>query len=248
MRNPIVIILAAGKGTRMQSNIPKVLHTLKHKTLIERVISTSSKLNPKKIIIVIGHEKEKIKSNLKKYKDLEFVIQEEQKGTGHAVKMCFDNIKDENTDTIILSGDVPLISLETLKHLINKKNEVNASAIVLTSTLDNPDGYGRIIKNQENQLKKITEHKDCNEKELEVNEINAGIYVFENQTLIKFIPQLTNNNSQAEYYLPDAINLMIKKKHIVNTYKTNNIWEIKGINDRQQLIELTNYLNTIEKK
>ena len=172
--NTIVVILAAGKGTRMESSIPKVLHTLKDRTLIEWVIATSTQVNPQKIIVVIGHDREKIKKKLQHYDNLEFVVQKEQKGTGHAVKMCFENLKNFDGNVMILSGDVPLISIDTLTNLIKIKSQRNASATILTSTMDNADGYGRVARNSNNTLSKIVEHKDCNKDELLIKEINAG--------------------------------------------------------------------------
>jgi len=237
------IILAAGKGKRMDSNIPKVLHKLKGVSLIERVIETSHQLNSSKIIAVIGHQKEIVRESLLQYKDIEFAIQEEQKGTAHAVKMCFKNLEEFSGDVLILSGDVPLISLKTLKKLIEIKNKVGAKASVLTAAMTNPYGYGRIIRNSEGFLNKITEHKDCNNKELLINEINAGIYIIEKRFLFEYIPKIGNQNSQSEYYLPDLINLMILDSFPVSVYKTDNITEISGVNSKEQLNELEEYLD-----
>ena len=238
-----VIILAAGKGTRMQSDIPKVLHKLKGKTLLERVIITSNKLLCKKIIVVIGYKKEILKNELKKFENVEYAIQREQNGTAHAVKMCFENLNNFEGNVIILSGDVPLISDKTLMGLLNAKINTNSKASVLTSIVDNPAGYGRIVRNTSGNLNKITEHKDCNEKELRINEINAGIYVIENKYLKKYIPKIKNNNSQSEYYLPDLINLMIRDSIPVSIFKTINYKEICGVNSKEQLTELEKFIN-----
>ena len=248
MKKLIVIILAAGKGSRMQSDTPKVLHKLNNKTLIERVISISEKMNPEKIIIVIGHQRNKVKSQLTHYKNLEFVIQKEQKGTGHAIKMCLPNLKNFNGDVIILSGDVPLITYNTLTNLIDVKNKNDIQASLLTAFFEDPSGYGRIIRNKKNMLDKIVEHKDCNSKELNINEINAGIYVFNNKMLSLYIPKITNENNQNEFYLPDIIKLMRNDKHYTGIYLTNNIEEIKGINTKEQLIELNAYIKKHEKE
>lgn len=237
------IILAAGKGTRMDSNIPKVLHKLNGTSLIEHVINISNKLNCSKIIAVIGHQKEVVRHSLENHKNLEFAEQNEQKGTAHAVKMCFKNLKEFSGDVLILSGDVPLISLETLKKLIDSKIKFGAKAAVLTAEIDNPHGYGRIIRDSKNELNKITEHKDCSENELKVNEINAGIYIIENKFLFKYIPKIGNNNTQSEYYLPDLINLMVKDGYFTSIYKTKNITEISGVNSKEQLHNLEEYLN-----
>ena len=240
------IILAAGKGTRMESKLPKVLHKLNNKTLIQRVLETSLELNPEKIIVIIGYKKNLIKNDLKKYPQLEYAIQLEQKGTGHAVKMCFDNLRNFSGDVLILSGDVPLIKAETLKSLINTKIKSESQAAILTATMDNPSGYGRIIRN-DNLLNNIIEHKDCNNEELKVKEINAGIYLINNDFLLKYIHKIDNNNNQKEYYLPDIFNFMIEDNYKIALHKIDNIQEISGINNKEQLVELNNYLNEYEK-
>ncbi len=238
-----VIILAAGKGTRMQSELPKVLHKLKDKTLLDRVIDTSKKLFCEKIIVVIGYKKDTLKKEIDKFDDVEYAVQEKQNGTAHAVKMCFKNLKDFVGNVIILSGDVPLISQETLTRLINIKKTSNSKASVLTSSFDEPFGYGRIIRKSSGNLEKITEHKDCNQHELQIKEINAGIYVIENEYLKKYIPKIKNNNAQGEYYLPDLVNLMVRDKIPVSIFKTLNVREISGVNSVEQLKDLENYIN-----
>jgi len=246
MSNISIVILAAGKGTRMDSKIPKVLHMLNRKTLIQRVIDTSSKLKPIKTIVVIGYKKELIKESLKSYSELEFATQLEQKGTGHAVKMCFDNLADFIGDVLILSGDVPLISFKTLEALIKTKKKSNAEAAILTAETNNPHGYGRIVRANK-LLNKIVEHKDCNEKEITINEINAGIYLISNASLKKYIPKISNQNNQNEYYLPDVFNFMIEDSRKVAIHKISDINEISGVNDKEQLMNLNNYLKNREK-
>ena len=247
MTDTIIIILAAGKGKRMESDIPKVLHELNNITLIERVINTSKKINPEKILIVVGHQKDKIIEKLKNYSNLEFVIQKEQKGTAHAVKMCLPNLIDFKGDVLILSGDVPLISEQTLKNLIAIKNTKTAKASLLTALFEDPTGYGRVIRDDSNMLDEIIEHKDCNTKQLKVNEINAGIYVFENEMLLSYISKIDNHNAQNEFYLPDIINIMNQNNHYTAIHKTLHINEIKGINNKEQLLELNNHLIKSEK-
>tara|TARA_B100000519_G_C14130436_1_gene384937 strand:+ start:143 stop:889 length:747 start_codon:yes stop_codon:yes gene_type:complete len=237
-----IVILAAGKGKRMESDIPKVLHKLKDISLIERVIKTTRKLNTSKIIVVVGHKKELIKKSLDKQTDIEYAVQNEQKGTAHAVKMCFENLTNFDGDVIILSGDVPLISLKTLEKLVNIKDQKNAKASILTADMKNPDGYGRIIRNDNGDLIEMKEHKDCNSSELLNKEINAGIYAIDNSCLFNYIPKINNKNAQEEYYLPDLINLMIDDGEHIATYKTSDIAEISGINNKQQLRDLESYL------
>tara|TARA_B100002051_G_C16627621_1_gene581553 strand:+ start:282 stop:1016 length:735 start_codon:yes stop_codon:yes gene_type:complete len=236
-----VIILAAGKGKRMDSDIPKVLHKLNGTTLIERVIKTSRKLHCKKIITVIGHQKELVKQSLIEYKDVTFAIQNEQKGTAHAVKMCFENLENFDGNVLILSGDVPLISSKTLEKLIKAKENTGAKASVLTADIDDPIGYGRIIRNSSESLNQIKEHKDCNQEQLLINEINAGIYVIESESLFEYIPKIGNQNAQGEYYLPDLINLLVLDNFSVELHKTEQIIEISGVNSQEQLRELELY-------
>ena len=239
------IILAAGKGTRMESEIPKVLHELNNKTLIKRVVDTSLQLNPLKIIVVIGYKKELIKKELSSYQELEYAIQLEQKGTGHAVKMCLENLKEFSGDVLILSGDVPLISMNTLESLIEAKKKNNAEAAILTATMSVPTGYGRVVR-KNNLLYNIVEHKDCNEEELNIKEINAGIYLVNNAYLKKYIPKIDNHNNQNEYYLPDIFNFMIKDNLKIAIHEILNINEISGINNKEQLSELSKYLEKHE--
>lgn len=237
-----IVVLAAGKGKRMESDIPKVLHKLNNITLIERVLNTTRGLNCSKIIAVIGHQREILKKHLEQYQDIEFAIQDQQKGTAHAVKMCFKNLQGFKGNVLILSGDVPLISLKTLQKLEDTKYKTNSKACILTAEIDNPDGYGRIIRNKKKEIISMREHKDCNNNELLIQEINAGIYIIENSCLFNYIPKINNKNSQEEYYLPDLVNLMISDGEPVSTYKTSNITEISGVNNKTQLGELESYL------
>lgn len=240
------IILAAGKGTRMDSEIPKVLHKLNNKSLIKRVIDTSLQLKPLKIIVVIGYKKELIKEELSSYQEIEYAVQLEQKGTGHAVKMCFEHLKEFSGDVLILSGDVPLISMDTLKSLIDAKKKNNAEAAILTATMSIPTGYGRVIR-KNNLLYNIVEHKDCNEEELNIKEINAGIYLVNNAYLKKYIPKISNQNNQNEYYLPDIFNFMIKDNIKIAIHEISNVNEISGINNKEQLSDLSRYIEKYEK-
>ena len=162
--------------------------------------------------------------------------------------MCLPNLKDFKGNVLILSGDVPLISDKTLNNLITTKDTKKSKASLLTAFFDNPSGYGRVFRDDSNMLNEIIEDKDCNINQLKINEINAGIYVFDNEMLLSYITKIDNHNAQNEFYLPDIINIMKQNGHYTAIYKTPNINDIKGINNKEQLIELNNHIIENEKK
>ena len=232
-----IVIMAAGRGTRMNSDLPKVLHHLSGKTLLNHVIATAEKLNPQNIVTIIGHEAKMVQDSVNNGNIL-FSIQKEQKGTGHAVMQTRNHLENFDGNTLVLSGDVPLISKGTLYSLILKHESNNYDASMLTAEINNPTGYGRVIRDNKNNLKNVCEHKDCNEEELKINEINSGIYVFNNKLLFNLLPKLDNDNAQSEYYLPDVLTLIVNSNRRVGIKKTNNFIEIQGINTLEQLLEL----------
>ena len=228
-----IVVLAGGLGKRMNSDLPKVLHKLNDKTLIQCVIETAHKLNPDKIGIIVGKYKDQIEQSIKEtieesiLSKIEYIIQEEAKGTGHAIQCAMDFIK--NYDKIlILSGDVPLITEKTLTSMIN----LDSKCTILVNELENPTGYGR-IKNESNKVK-IIEEKDCTDKEKLIKEINSGIYCFEKDSLLEYLPKLECNNSQNEYYLTDVVSFYDNVKVV----KSENNNEILGVNTSEQLIKL----------
>ena len=230
--NLTVIILAAGKGTRMQSNLPKVLHTINNKPMLQTVIDTSLKLTPKKILIVVGYKKELVIEKIKRNNIITYVNQKEQKGTGDAIKQCLKEIGPKE-NVLILSGDVPLISSSTLKNFIHEYKKNKSDASLISTNLSDPSGYGRIIRKNKINLSKIVEHKDANKKELNITEINSGIYLIKSQIIIDKIPLIKSNNAQGEYYLTDIFNFI--NSEVTNIYNTNNHLEISGINTLEQL-------------
>ena len=234
-----VIIMAAGKGTRMKSEIPKVLHELSGDTLLNHVIKSSEELSPDKIIIIIGYQAELVKKTISSDNIL-YSMQENQYGTGHAVMQAKPHLKNFKGNTLILSGDVPLIKASTLSSLINKHELGNYDACMLTAEIKNPEGYGRVIRDINGNLKKVQEHKDCNHEQLNINEINSGIYIFDNQRLFELLPMLDNNNQQSEYYLPDVLSMMVKDGRKIGLEKIKNNDEIQGVNTLEQLSYLEN--------
>jgi len=235
-----IIILAAGKGTRMNSDLPKVLHKVKNKSMIEHVIYQSENLYPDKSIIVVGYKHELVRDHLKKI-NLTFAMQEVQKGTAHAVMQCYDLLKDFNGSTLILSGDVPLIKSKTLKDLYKIHLTNNCRATLLSAKVNNPFGYGRIIRGDKNNFKAIIEEKDATDNQKSINEINAGIYIFDNQTLFENINKIKNDNNQSEYYLPDILEIMIKQNFKIMVHQIEDENQIKGANTENQLLELEKY-------
>ena len=235
--NISVIILAAGKGTRMNSDLPKVIHKLSGIPLICHVAKTALLLSPNKVVAIIGHQAELVIKALDKF-NIDFCYQTEQKGTAHAVKQAEKELSEFKGNTIVLSGDVPLIKEDTLKSLIDKHLSTQSEATMITADLENPSGYGRVIRSKEGNLLEIREDKDCSHEEKKITEINAGIYIFNNKSLFKMLPEVENNNAQSEYYLPDVLTLIVKRNGKVAIDKTKNITEIQGVNTVQQLTEL----------
>lgn len=233
--NNTIIILAAGKGTRMDSSLPKVLHKLNNESMINRVINVAKELNPVDIIVIVGFKKELVINEVSS-KKVTFVNQKEQKGTGHAILQCLPKIKKSTGNILILSGDVPLISYNTLMDFINFHNKQNSKASLISTDLKNPDGYGRIVKNNNNRLTKIVEHKDANTQELSISEINSGIYIFDCDTLKENIVRIDNNNAQKEYYLTQIFDFIKSENSNVN--KIENSHEILGVNTIHELEKL----------
>jgi bifunctional UDP-N-acetylglucosamine pyrophosphorylase/glucosamine-1-phosphate N-acetyltransferase len=226
------IILAAGKGTRMKSKYPKVIHKVCGKEMVNHVIDVSKKSGVKDIVAILGHGCDVVKEKLPT--DTMIAMQTEQLGTGHAVKMAKDYIKDEDT-IVVLCGDTPLIKEETLKRLFDYHLENGYHTTVLTTEVDNPTGYGRIIRDENQDLLKIVEQKDANEEEKLVKEINSGIYCFNGKSLRESLYLLDNNNAQGEYYLTDTIQIMRNKGLKVGAYNGSTIEELMGVNSRVEL-------------
>ena len=232
-----ICILAAGKGTRMNSSLPKVLHEINNKPLINHVIETSMSLSPEKIIAIIGYKKELVKQSIAKY-SIDYAYQEEQKGTAHAIEQCLEQIQETSGNTLVLSGDVPFITKETLDILVNTHNRNNSLASLISAKMDNPSGYGRIVRDDDNKFTRIVEHKDANSEQLDIMEINSGIYMFDSEILCEKILLIKNNNNQQEYYLTDIFDFVDKDR--ISVIKTTNVQEINGINTLEQLKNIAN--------
>ena len=230
------LIMAAGKGTRMKSDLAKVLHQIHDRPMVHYVIDQARKVGSEKIILIIGHQKEKVQEACKNM-DVDYVVQEPQLGTGHAVMMAEDFLQSYTGDVLVLSGDVPLLTTETIRHLLEAHQQANAIATLLTSELDDPTGYGRVIRDQTGRVIKIAEQKDARPEELKIKEINVGIYMFKTKELVTALKQINNKNAQGEYYLPDVVKLYVDRGEKVVAQLAANFNETRGINTVDQLKE-----------
>ena len=233
-----IVILAAGKGTRMNSGLPKVLHKLHDKTLIDYVLDESELLNPIESILVVGFKKNQIISHTKSRIKLRYVTQKEQLGTGHAVLQTEKLLKDKKGHILILYGDVPNIKASSLEPIIEDHIINNRDLTLITAEVDNPTGYGRIIRNKNGQLLKIVEEKDCNDDERMIKEWNPGIYIFKTTKVFEILNNIKTNNASKEYYLTDAIGLAQQYNMQIKAIKIINSDEVLGINTTEQLEEL----------
>ncbi|WP_314085074.1 bifunctional UDP-N-acetylglucosamine diphosphorylase/glucosamine-1-phosphate N-acetyltransferase GlmU [uncultured Gemella sp.] len=238
--NRYAVILAAGKGTRMQSKLYKVLHKVCDRTMVELVLDSLSDLEMQEVITVVGHGAERVKEVLGDR--TKFVLQAEQLGTAHAVKVAKDELKDKEGTTIVMYGDTPLIRSETINNMLDHHEKMNAKATVLTAIADNPFAYGRIIRDVNGNLVKIVEEKDATEQERKIKEINSGIYCFDNKLLFEMLEKVKNDNNQGEYYLPDVLGLIREKKEIIETYLCDDFDETFGVNDRVALAYAENVM------
>ena len=228
-----VVILAAGMGKRMQSDLPKVLHALAGKPLLSHVVDTARQLSPSRCCVVYGHGGDKVPSQLAA-DDLQFVLQEPQLGTGHAVMQAVSKLNDDQP-TLVLYGDVPLTTVATLRTLTEKAG--NDKLAILTITMDDPTGYGRIVREQ-NKIIRIVEQKDATDLERQIREVNTGILVAPTPQLKEWLSRLSNHNAQGEYYLTDIIALAVKDNVVIESAQPSHVWETLGVNSKLQLAEL----------
>lgn len=234
LANLEIIILAAGQGSRMNSALPKVLHKIAGISMLEQVINRARALKPKKIHIVVGHKGEKIIQAFEHQKDLNWVWQTEQKGTGHAIAQVEPSL-EVNSKVLILYGDVPLLDIQALQKLCDLVDK-NRLAL-MTAFLDDPSGYGRIVREKQ-EITKIVEQKDARTEDLTIKEINTGILALPSASLKKYLPLLSNDNAQKEYYLTDIIFLAKQDGLDIKSSQPDFIWQVMGVNSRTQLLEL----------
>ncbi|CAN5464781.1 bifunctional UDP-N-acetylglucosamine diphosphorylase/glucosamine-1-phosphate N-acetyltransferase GlmU [soil metagenome] len=243
-----VLVLAAGLGTRMRSKLAKVLHQLDGRPLINHVCRTALALAPRKVYVVIGHHGEEVKRMVLEELDAEhaeFVWQKEQLGTGDAVNSAREFLETEDSTLLVLSGDVPMIRAETLAALVQQHRShrgKGAACTILTVKLDDPTGYGRIVRDDAGLFNKIVEQKDANDEERKIKEINSGIYCFDTKKLFTALSSVQNNNSQGEYYLTDVPALLRNVGEDVSLYHHTDAREVSGINNRAELADLERIL------
>jgi len=239
-----VAILAAGKGTRMESSLPKVLHKISGKSLLQRVIDSCLELNPNQIFVIIGHKSKEVKDSIPNNQKVQFVIQEPQSGTGHAIQVLCREVKKNEGKLLVLNGDVPLIKPKTLKKLLNLHDKKNADVSLITTKKKNPNGYGRVFL-EDDLIDRIVEEKDCNNQERLNLLINAGVYCFNWENLSKIISNLQSNNNQKEIYLTDTVSLLKNSFSL----EVEDDGELEGINNRIQLSKCEDiFQNSIKEK
>ncbi|MDM5196830.1 bifunctional UDP-N-acetylglucosamine diphosphorylase/glucosamine-1-phosphate N-acetyltransferase GlmU [Fictibacillus enclensis] len=233
MSNRYAVVLAAGQGTRMKSSLYKVLHPVCGKPMVQHVVDQISQLDMKKIVTVVGHGAEKVKDQLGDASA--YVLQEEQLGTAHAVMQAEETLSNEEGITLVVCGDTPLITAQTMQKLIDEHQAAGAKVSILTAKAEDPAGYGRVLRNASGTVERIVEHKDATDEEKLVQEINTGTYCFDNKSLFEALSSVNNDNSQGEYYLPDVIEIIQKQGETVAAYQTPSFDETLGVNDRVAL-------------
>lgn len=240
MDKRFAVVLAAGQGTRMKSKLYKVLHPVCGKPMVEHVVDEALKLSLSKLVTIVGHGAEEVKKQLGDKS--EYALQAEQLGTAHAVKQAQPFLANEKGVTIVICGDTPLLTAETMEQMLKEHTQREAKATILTAVAEDPTGYGRIIRSENGAVQKIVEHKDASEEERLVTEINTGTYCFDNEALFRAIDQVSNDNAQGEYYLPDVIEILKNEGETVAAYQTGNFQETLGVNDRVALSQAEQFM------
>lgn len=235
MTNLAVIILAAGKGSRMKSDLPKVFHEILGEPMLTYTLEAVKKLSPRDTLLVVGHKRDLIMDYYKDW-ELKFVIQDEQLGTGHAVMRAKPFLEDFKGTVLIVNGDVPLITDQTLQKLIDFHVNNKAAATDLTAVLDDAGNYGRIIRKENGEIVKIVEKKDASPDELKINEINTGTFCFDKEALYLALAEVKAENTQKEYYLTDTIEILQKKGLPVYAFRADDPNETLGVNTKEELV------------
>ena len=229
-----VVVLAAGEGTRMKSNLAKVLHRVCGKTMIRHVLDTVEEISPDRVVVVVGHQADFVKGELNGY-NVEFALQKERLGTAHAVLMAEPFFEGYDGNIIVLNGDTPLLKPSTLIGLIDFHRKNGSVATVLTAELDDPSGYGRIVRDEKGELLRIVEDKDADDEEKQIKEINSGLFCFDAGSLFPVLHKVDRRNVQGEYYLTDAIEIFRNDGKKVSAFLCDQKEEVLGVNTVEQL-------------
>ena len=230
---PTVVILAAGLGTRMKSGLAKALHPVAELPLVQHVLNAAAGLEPEKIVLVLGHQADRVRTAVEKY-SAHIVIQTEQLGTGHAVQQAREAFAGVSGPVVILCADTPLLTTDMLRSLVDQHRKSRAAVTLITARVEDPFGYGRIVRGK-GGVTAVVEEKDATAAQKKIREVNAGIYCFDPKFLLSALTQLGRNNAQGEYYLPDTISLARKKKRIVSAFPCSDADEVMGVNSRFDL-------------
>jgi UDP-N-acetylglucosamine diphosphorylase/glucosamine-1-phosphate N-acetyltransferase len=230
-----IIVMAAGKGTRMKSDLPKVLHEIAGKPMLLHVLETAGKLKPEKVVVILGHGRELV-SQVIENAGVEIAVQDPPMGTGHAVMQAEAALNGFTGDVVILSGDVPLLSLGSLRRMVEYHRESKAGITVASTIAPNPFGYGRIVRDQQGRFLRIVEEKDATDKEREIDEINSGLYCVRCKSLFSALHRTRNDNAKGEYYLTDVISILREDGEAVEAVKIADFAEVQGINTQEDLI------------
>ncbi len=235
----LAVILAAGKSTRMKSALPKVLHEVCGRPMIEYVIDAAREAGVSRIVAVVGHRADLVRSQLSRHHDVEFALQSEQKGTGHAVMMCRDQLASHSGAALVLAGDTPLLKSSSLAALLKTQRETQAAAVIGTTETDANQGLGRIVRDGLGQFERIVEERDATEDQRRIREINTGCYAFDSQSLLGALDRIRPDNNQSEYYLTDCPLVLKRDGRTVVAAKVFDITEAMGVNTRVQLSDVT---------
>lgn len=238
-----VVILAAGKGSRMNSNLPKVLHEVGGRPMVNWVVDTAHMIGADPVVVIVGHRHTLVESKLAD-EAVWFALQGEQKGTAHAVEQTRSQLENFDGDILVLSGDVPGLKAETLIKLIKAHRNSGAVASMLTADVEHPTGYGRIVKDENGLLVTVVEEKDATDDQRAIREINSGIYIFQAERLFDTLPLVKNKNNQQEYYLPDVLYLLREQNLPITVEKAENYHEILGVNTLDELREINEFIAT----
>ncbi len=238
MDDPVAIILAAGKSTRMKSAVPKVLHDVCGRPMIEYVLDAARDAGARRIVVVVGYKADQVRDALAGHPDVEFVLQTEQHGTGHAVMMCEEPLKRHDGPVLVLAGDTPLLRGESLSALLEEQRAHDAVCVIGTAETDANEGLGRIVRDAEGEFLRIVEQRDATPQEAAIREINTGCYVFDGRSLLEALGRIRPENEQGEYYLTDCPAVLKADGKRVIASRSLDIVEAMGVNTRLQLAEV----------